>query len=322
MPAHAGFCLWRTTDYTYTCAMHRRRAALFIAILICIVVAAPLSGAVISEPEARHEQIAHLEVSIWLPGSGYRSPWPLIIFSHGFHGCATQSLFLMEALAADGYAVFAPNHRDFACGDFNLWAGRPEVPFAKPHDWSDKTYADRKDDIEKLLTALRASREFGSKIDWQRVGLAGHSLGGYTVMAIGGAWPTWKDRRIKAVLALSPYAVPFIVHNTLGDIDAPIMYQGGTRDIGLTPSIARKAGAYDESPPPKYFVEFDRAGHFGWTNLISDDHDAMAAYSLAFFDCYLRGKPFPKALTKPHPGVTDVRIQQPGAPTLARCKEP
>jgi pimeloyl-ACP methyl ester carboxylesterase len=85
------------------------------------------------------------------------------------------------------------------------------------------------------------------------------------------------------------HSVSFIVRRTLGNIDAPIMYQGDTRDFGLTPLIARKAGAYDESPPPKYFVEFDRAGHFGWTNLVSDDLDAMAACSLAFFDRYLKG---------------------------------
>jgi predicted dienelactone hydrolase len=294
--------------------MLRRRAAFIVAILICFVICLvspdPANSAAPSSPEARHERIAGLNVSVWLPDASYPPPWPLIIFSHGFRGCSTQSIFLMEALAGDGYAVFAPDHRDFACGNLNLWAGPPEVPFRKPGAWSDQTYADRKDDIEKLIAALGASREFRSKIDWKRIGLAGHSLGGYTVMGIGGAWPSWKDRRIKAVLAMSPYAQPFIAHQTLGDIDAPIMYQGGTRDIGLTPVIIKKGGAFDETPPPKYFVEFDRAGHFAWTDLMSDEHGAIAAYSLAFFNRYLKGTPFPMALAKPHPGVTVVRIQQ------------
>jgi len=290
--------------------MHRHRVKLLAAILICLPFVAPVRSPAFSEPGVLHEQIGDLNVSIWLPGPAYRPPWPLIVFSHGFHGCSTQSVFLMEALAADGYAVFAPDHRDFACGDLSLWAGRAQVPFRRPGDWSDKTYADRKDDIENLLAALQASRDFSAKIDWKRIGLAGHSLGGYTVMGIGGAWPSWKDRRIKAVLALSPYAQPFIVHRTLGSIDAPIMYQGGTRDIGLTPFIVKGGGAYDETPAPKYFVEFDGAGHFAWTNLVSDDHGAMATYSLAFFDRYLKGEPFPMELMKPHPGITDVRIQE------------
>jgi hypothetical protein len=47
--------------------MHQSRAALLTAILICFVLAAPLRGAVIFEPAARYEQIAHLDVSFWLP---------------------------------------------------------------------------------------------------------------------------------------------------------------------------------------------------------------------------------------------------------------
>ena len=38
-----------------------------------------------------------------------------LVFSHGFHGCATQSTFLMQAFADAGYIVFAPNHRDATC---------------------------------------------------------------------------------------------------------------------------------------------------------------------------------------------------------------
>jgi hypothetical protein len=55
---------------------------------------------------------------------------------------------------------------------------------------------------------------------------------------------------------------------------------------------------------------------------VSDDLDAMAAYSLAFFDRYLKGMRFPKALMKPHPSVTNVRIQQSAVPsTLAHCED-
>ena len=45
--------------------------------------------------------------------------------------------------------------------------------------------------------------------------LVGHSLGGYTVLGVGGGWAHWKDPRVKAILALSPYAAPFINKETL-----------------------------------------------------------------------------------------------------------
>ena len=36
--------------------------------------------------------------------------FPLVIFSHGLGGCGTQSLFLTETLARQGYVVAAPDH--------------------------------------------------------------------------------------------------------------------------------------------------------------------------------------------------------------------
>ena len=83
--------------------------------------------------------IAELDVTVWRPESIPPAALPVLIFSHGFHGCATQSRFLMTAF------------------------------------------------------------------DWKRCGLVGHSLGGYTLLGLGGAWPSWRFDGIKAVLALSPY---------------------------------------------------------------------------------------------------------------------
>src|SRR5580693_8599008 len=61
----------------------------------------------------REASLGGLATFVWAPeGSAGTAPAPLVVFSHGFHGCATQSRFLMQALAADGYLVVAPNHRD------------------------------------------------------------------------------------------------------------------------------------------------------------------------------------------------------------------
>ncbi len=115
---------------------------------------------------------------------------------------------------------------------------------------------------------------------------------------------------MKAILALSPYAAPFINKETLSGLDAPVMYQGGTRDIGITPFINKVNGAYPQSPVPKYYVEFDGAGHFAWTDLNPKYQSAIIDYSRAFLNKYLKGKPFPAALAMPHPGVTVVEIKE------------
>src|SRR5580658_9907331 len=81
-----------------------RRAILIF--LIALGVAAPAHAA---ETDAAPQmiQIAGLEVAAWLPESGTPGPWPIIIFSHGFHGCAEQSTFLTAALAKAGYGLRA-----------------------------------------------------------------------------------------------------------------------------------------------------------------------------------------------------------------------
>jgi predicted dienelactone hydrolase len=289
---------------------HRGILALAFA-LVAIMTAANLSSAVETSSAPQQIQVAGMQVALWLPASNTPGPWPVIIFSHGFHGCNTQSRFLVQALADAGYAVFAPNHKDAACHNLRAWLTRPEVSFRDPSQWSDATYADRAQDIEKLIDTLSADPRFrDAPYDWKHVGLVGHSLGGYTVLGLGGGWAHWKDPRVKAILALSPYSAPFVNKETLSGLAAPVMYQGGTRDFGITPYINKGNGAYPQSPAPKYYVEFEGAGHLAWTDLNPKYQAAIIDYSRAFLDRYLRGTPFPPALAQPHEGVSIVEIKE------------
>jgi predicted dienelactone hydrolase len=269
-------------------------------------------GAAQALPVSQKLQIAGLAVDAWLPDSQTAGLWPIIVFSHRYRGCNTQSSFLMQALAADGYAVFAPKHRDADCGKLQSWLPRPELPFRNPESWSDETYADRAQDLENLLNALQRDPRFGAPpFDWQHVGLVGHSLGGYTVLELAGGWPHWKDPRVKAVLALSPYAAPFAVKHTLSEIDAPVMYLGGSRDTPITASLERREGAYEQTPAPKYLVVIDGAGHLAWVDTrATAKHPLTIDYSRAFFNRYLKGKRFPRSLEEPGPGVADLRFQE------------
>jgi dienelactone hydrolase len=266
------------------------------------------SGATFAAEQA--VTMAGMKVTVWSPPAEASGRQPVIIFSHGFHGCATQSRFLTEGLAAAGYFVFAPNHRDAACGGGAArWLAPPQQPFLRPQQWSDATYRDRADDVGRLIDAIRTDSRFAARIDLSQLGLVGHSLGGYTVLGLAGAWPAWRLPGIKAVLALSPYSQPFIEHKTLAGLSAPVMYQGGTRDVGETPAIAKPDGAYDESPPPKYFVDFGKAGHFAWTNLGKTDRNKIDEYSVAFLNRYVRGESADAVLSQTLPGVVVFRFE-------------
>ena len=245
-------------------------------------------------------ELAGLRTTVWEPESAAPQRLPVLIFSHGFHGCATQSRFLMRAFAAAGYLVVAPNHRDATCnGGGASWLDPPEARFAQPGQWTDASYRTRAHDIDVIVQALHADARLSPRADLTRIGLIGHSLGGYTALGIAGAWPDWKLDGVRAVLALSPYSQPFIVRQTLAGIAVPVMYQGGSRDFGITPALRKNSGAYEQSRSPKYYVEFQNAGHLAWTDLSAVDHEAITAYAIAFMNHYVKGASADALLTHP-----------------------
>jgi predicted dienelactone hydrolase len=249
------------------------------------------------------------EVLVWKPSGDSTGRQPVIIFSHGFGGCATQSRFLTSGLAKAGYWVFAPNHKDARCNVRGGVPARPETPFKEPENWTDQNYRDRADDVRAVRSLLASSRAYASRLDLSRLGLVGHSLGGYTMLGVAGAWGSWKQGGARAVLALSPYAEPYRIKGTLGAVAAPVMYQGGTLDKGITPSLQKEGGVYDRSPAPKYFVNLTGANHFSWTNLRPAAHRLILDYSIAFLDHYVRGEPSGEALTTAKRGVAELRYE-------------
>ncbi len=248
-----------------------------------------------------------LSYRAWLPKDfeSRHHDVPLILFSHGFGGCAQQSNSLTQALADAGYAVLAPNHRDEGCERYlgNLSAAlsagriRPDQPFTQPAAWTDTTEQNRRDDMRALLDFALNHAPYKDAIDPGRIAAMGHSLGAYTVLGLAGAWDSWRDPRIQCVLALSPFIAPYVVHGRMGDIAVPVMYHTGTRDFGIAPALL-KQGGYAQTGSPKsgarkYLVELDGAGHFAWTELNPLFQKTIADYAIAFFDRELMGRPAP-----------------------------
>jgi dienelactone hydrolase len=243
------------------------------------------------------------------PSAVCGKPVPLVVFSHGDFGCGLQSVAFTEELARHGYVVAAPDHADAAlCHTVPPSPGTPRPPpqsnVFKPETWSEATFADRRTDIEAVLDTLLSEAEFKSVIDESRIGAAGHSLGGYTVVGMAGGWPNWLEPHIGAVLAFSPYVLPFQLRATLGGVRVPLMYQGGTLDIGITPFLKGPRGAFAQANPPVYLVELKNAGHLAWVNCGNAHTTASCLetkvnmslidrYGIAFFDQYLKRQPSP-----------------------------
>lgn len=229
--------------------------------------------------------------------------YPLIVFSHGFSGCKAQSIFFTEKLAEAGYIVVAVDHKDALCNGNGLPIDLAlESSLFEPEKWSDKNETDRRDDVKNVISGMLSSSKFKGSIDTNKIGVAGHSLGGYTALGLGGAWDSWRDNRVKAVLAFSPFSMPFTSKDTIKNIDVPVMYQGAMFDVFITPFLEGPDGAYTETPAPAYFVKLIGGTHFEWTNLLCGDKKTTDAcvngngnlqlinkYGIAFFDKHLKG---------------------------------
>jgi predicted dienelactone hydrolase len=311
----------------------------FAALLLALA-ALPASAADCAGRQAAGYRVLTLEtgrkVAVWYPAAGAEKPFPytrnhnnflgrvafeappaacprvpLVLFSHGLGGCGLQTLFLTEELARHGYVVAAPDHADSAtCGierdGLRLANMRTDQRFIDPRAWNDQSQISRLHDLRAAIGAVAADEALGRIADIAHVGAIGHSLGGYSVIGMAGGWPSWTTPQVKAVVALSPYVAPFVVHGTLGRLAAPVMYQGAQFDWGITPVMEGPGGAYAKSAAPKFFVKLAGGTHFEWTNFVCGGQPSVEAclknnrnaylitrYGIEFLDRYLKDKPAP-----------------------------
>lgn len=272
------------------------RAALVLAVLLL----SPLAFAA-DEHTAR---IGGVDVVVWTPSRPTDQRLAVIVFSHALYMCPTQSRYLTRALADAGYLVIAPRHADSSCSP----SFRPSISrmSGKPSPlWSDSDYRDRADDIRKVVDALADDPQYGKLADVARLGLVGHSLGGYTVLGLGGAWPSWRLPGVRAIVALTPYSLPFDETEGLRHLSAPTMYQAGELDPVFT--LPLEHTGYARTPNPKYLVEMAWASHMAWTDLGVSDRATIVDYAIAFLDHYVRGGPETPPLHAALPGVSSFR---------------
>ena len=98
----------------------------------------------------------------------------LIVVSHGAGGFALLHRDLAIVLASQGYAVAAPTHprgKDNDISGVSVWIGRPKQ-------------------VSRVIDAVLEDGQLGSHIGHERVGVVGHSNGGYTALAVAGAKPS------------------------------------------------------------------------------------------------------------------------------------
>lgn len=183
-------------------------------------------------------------------------PFPLVVFSHGSGGIRFQSTFLTEILASRGYVVVAPDHTGNTAYDRFLGTDAPQAVSAvnRPED-VDFVIDEALDDASSPLADL------GEQVDPERIGVVGHSFGGYTALAVAGGIPEVPaDERVDAVVGLAA-AAGDMSDETLAAIDVPTLLVSGTSDITLPIAEHTEPAWEGITGGPVVRVDITDAGH-------------------------------------------------------------
>lgn len=148
-------------------------------------------------------------------------------------------------------------------------------------------------DVSFVLDELTRRPEWYAVADLSRVGVAGHSFGAYTALAVAGlsvdtaAGPaqSWPDPRVKAAVAMSPQGTGNgmgITEQSWGRINVPVLALSGTQDTGdrgQPPAWRAELLAHIKSPT--WFVTITEANHMTFAAGPGHPNDSRALRAAA-----------------------------------------
>ena len=206
----------------------------------------------------------------------------VIVVSHGAGGMALLHRDLAMALASQGYVVAAPTHPRGKGDDISgvaVWVGRPKQ-------------------VSRVIDAILEDAGLGSHIERDRIGVVGHSNGGYTALAVAGAKPSpsavtahcrqhpddarfcafggaatreatrevghipeLRDPRVRSIVLMAPNAAPF-TDEALAKVTVPVLVYAAEND-DLT-QVRYHAERLARGLPQAECVLVKGAGHFSF----------------------------------------------------------
>lgn len=170
------------------------------------------------------------------PVSTRNGPYPLVIYNHGFMSFREEGTYMARQLASHGYVVVAANF--------------PLTNYFAPTAPTITDVVNQPGDVSFLISTILQWHQdkqsaFYGRIDPDKIGVVGLSLGGMTTTLVG-FHPTLKDPRVKTIVSMAgPIAMfepRFFENSTI-----PFLMIGGSLDV-IVPYKAHAARVPEKDP--------------------------------------------------------------------------
>jgi predicted dienelactone hydrolase len=205
--------------------------------------------------------------------------WPLIAFSHPSLVHRRSATSLCTHLASHGYVVAALDHSEIVAPELAWREGASEE---ETKARLNGIISSRVPDIRVLLGRLLGAAPLDPEValDTDRVGIAGHSAGGWTALAAPDDEP-----RIRAVVALAPGGAsnprPGILPLKLSfdwKRDVPTLLLAAENDATLP--LAGMHEIYERIPATKRMMILRRADHAHFMDNVEREHESFRTAQL------------------------------------------
>ncbi len=220
-----------------------------------------------TEAPARTEAFGPYQLALAREAPVVGERLPLVVVSHGTGSTPWVQRVLAAQLARAGMAVVLLEHPGNSRSDDAL-AGTPA------------NLANRPRHVRLALDAAFADAEVGARLVPDAAAVVGHSLGGYTALAVAGGRPmalpdqapdgiarpvpVVADPRVRAVVLLAPALPWFMAPGALADVRVPLFVRTGERDEHAPPGYVEQIL---RGLPPDARLDYQivpGAGHFGF----------------------------------------------------------